>query len=94
MSINYSKLTRLARWKLRGIQDVVVEYTPFHGWHIKNPLISSTTLTSILIPVWIGSKKQDALEYILRLSDDPVKALIQLLVYSPAVRPSTSEGQT
>jgi len=29
--LNSTKLTRLIRYKLRGVQDVIAEYRPKHG---------------------------------------------------------------
>jgi len=74
--LNSTKLTRLIRYKLRGVQDVIAEYRPKHGWYVRSPLVPST---SPLPPIWIGEVKHDAFNYIYHLPNDPNLALFQLL---------------
>ncbi len=73
---NSTKLTCLVRYKLRGVQDAIVEYRPQYGWYVRSPLVPST---SPLPPIWIGNTKYDAFNYIYHLPNDPILALSQLL---------------
>ena len=74
-----TKLTCLIRYKLRGVQDVIAEYRPGHGWYVCSPHWSEE-----LLPVWIGAVWSDAFNYIYYLPNDPSLALLWLLLDSLA----------